>query len=229
MNELLSAMTTSPFFGISLSLLGWCVGVWIHKKTKLILLNHMLLAVAFVILFLAVTGIPYESYSIGGNVLKTMLGPVTAVLALNIYNQRKVLKEYFIPVLAGCFAGSATSLGLVLLLCRLLEIEESITMSIMSKSCTTAIAIGIAESHGGVAGIAVGGVMIAGLTGAVLAPFFAKIFRIKNPVAEGLAIGACSHALGTSKAMEFGPVQGAMSSIAICLCGIITSVLVLLL
>ena len=149
------------------------------------------------------------------------------MLALNIYNQRKVLGEYFVPVLAGCFVGSVVSLGSILLLCYLFGIDASLTASIMPKSCTTAIAIGIAESHGGIAGIAAGGVMIAGLTGAVLAPFFGKVFKVKDPVAEGLAIGACSHALGPTKAMEIGPLQGAMSSIAICLCGIISSILTL--
>ena len=122
-----------------------------------------------------------------------------------------------------------TSLGSILLLCRLFGLDESLTASILPKSCTTAIAIGIAESHGGVAGIAAGGVMIAGLTGAVLAPAFGKLFRIKDPVAEGVAIGACSHALGTTKAMEIGPLQGAMSSVSLCLCGIISSVLTLFL
>lgn len=224
---MLDAMLNSPFFGLTLSAAAWCFGRWVNKKTGLTLLNHMLVAVVVIILFFGVTGISYQQYSIGGDFIKMMLGPVTAVLALNIYNQRKVLGEYFVPVLVGCFVGSLVSLVSILGLCWLFGIEESVAVSIMPKSCTMAIAIGIAESHGGVAGIAAGGVMLAGLTGAVLAPFFAKLFKIKDPVAEGLAIGACSHALGTTKAMEIGPLQGAMSSIAICLCGIISSVLTL--
>lgn len=221
------AMIHSPFFGLTLSAAAWCFGRWLQQKTGLILLNHMLVAAAIIILVLNVTGLSYEQYSIGGDLIKIMLGPVTAVLALNIYNQRKVLGECFVPVLVGCFVGSLVSLVSVLGLCALFGIEESLTASIMPKSCTTAIAIGIAESHGGVAGIAAGGVMIAALTGTALAPFFAKIFKVKDPVAEGLAIGACSHALGTTKAMEIGPMQGAMSSIATCLCGIISAVLAL--
>ena len=224
---MLDAIINSPFFGLALSALAWCFGVWVSKKTGLILLNHMIIAVATVILFLNITGISYAQYDIGGSIIKMMLGPVTAVLALNIYHQRKALKEYFVPVLVGCFVGCVTSLGSILLLCRLFGIDASITASILPKSCTTAIAIGIAESRGGVGGIAAGGVMIAGLTGAVLAPFFTKVFKIKDPVAEGLGIGACSHALGTTKAMEIGPLQRAMSSISICLCGIISSVLIL--
>ncbi len=226
---MLDTITGSPFFGLTLTAAAWCFGVWVNKKTGLILLNHMLIAVATVIVFLSVTGISYEQYSVGGNMIKTMLGPVTAVLALNIYNQRKTLGEYFLPVVAGCFVGSVTSLASILFLCRLFGLDESLTASILPKSCTTAIAMGIAESRGGVAGIAAGGVMIAGLTGAVFSPFFAKLFKIKDPVAEGLAIGACSHALGTTKAMEIGQLQGAMSSISLCLCGIISSILCLFL
>ena len=108
-------------------------------------------------------------------------------------------------------------------------LEEVLTASLLPKSVTTAIALGIAESQGGIQGVAAAAVILAGLVGAVFAPLFAKWFRITDPVAEGLAIGACSHALGTTKAMEIGEIQGAMSSIAICVCGIFTSLLALFL
>ena len=120
-------------------------------------------------------------------------------------------------------------MGSVLLLCRLFRVEETLTASLLPKSVTTAIAIGVAESQGGVGGIAAAAVIITGLIGAVLAPLFARVFHVTQPVAEGLAIGACSHALGTARAMEIGQVQGAMSSIAICVCGIMASVLALFL
>ena len=220
---------TSPFFGLTLTAAAWCAGCWLQKKSGLLLCNPLLIAVALIIAVLAVFRIPYASYSAGGDLIKIMLGPVTAVLALNIYNQRSILKQYFIPVLAGCMVGSLTSVGSILALCKVLRVEEALTASLLPKSVTTAIAMGIAESHGGVAGIAAAAVMVAGITGAVFAPLFARVFRITEPVAEGLAIGACSHALGTTRAMEIGSVQGAMSSIAICVCGIITSVLALFL
>ena len=224
---MLEAVIGSPFFGLVLSVLGWLFGRWLQRKTGWLLCNPMLVAVLVIIGFLLVTGIPYAQYAVGGDMIRLMLGPVTVVLALNIYNQRKVLGRHFVPVVAGCLAGSLTSLGSILLLCRLFKVDEVLAASMLPKSCTTAIAIGIAESRGGVAGVAVAGVMIAGFTGALLAPVFAKCFRITDPVAEGTAIGACSHALGTTRAMEIGRVQGAMSSIAICVCGILTSVIVL--
>ena len=149
------------------------------------------------------------------------------MLALNIYQQRQVLREHFLPVLAGCLAGSAASMGSVLLLCRLFRAEEMLAASMLPKSVTTAIALGISESGGGIPGITAAAVVITGVEGAMLAPLFARCFRITDPVAEGVAIGASSHAVGTSKALEIGPLQGAMSSIAICVCGIFTSVLAL--
>ena len=219
---------SSPLFGIVLSCAAWCVGLWVQKKTRLVLFNPLIVAVAVVILLLVVLRIPYSDYARGGSLITLMLGPVTAVLALNIYEQRKLLGEYFFPVLAGCLAGSLTSVASALLLCKTLAVEESIAASLLPKSVTTAIAVAISESSGGIRSITVAAVIIAGITGALFAPLFARLFRVTDPVAEGVAIGACSHALGTAKALEIGPLQGAMSSISICVCGIITSVLVLI-
>lgn len=224
---MIEAILTSPFFGLALSIAAWCGGLWLQKKTKWVLCNPLLIASLVVIAILAVFHIPLADYNQGGDIIKLMLGPVTAVLALNIYDERKVLKEYFFPVLAGCLVGSMASLGSVLLLCRLFALEDMLTASLLPKSVTTAIAVGIAESQGGMAGIAAAAVVLAGVVGAVFAPLFAKWFRVTDPVAQGLATGACSHALGTAKAMEMGELQGAMSSIAICVCGIFTSILAL--
>ena len=226
---MLEAVLTSPFFGLGLSAAAWCAVVWVQKKTGWVLCNPLVVAGVLIIAFLSVFHIPLSQYNEGAEIIKMMLGPVTAVLALNIYHQRETLKEFFWPVLAGCLAGSLASLGSVLLLCRLFRLEDALTASLLPKSVTTAIALGIAESQGGIQGIAAVAVILAGLVGAVFAPMFAKWFRVHDPVAEGLAIGACSHALGTTKAMEIGEIQGAMSSIAICVCGIFTSLLALFL
>ncbi len=224
---MLDAMLSSPLFGLTLSAAAWWAGRRVQKKIGP--LPPLLTAAALIIAVLSLFRIPYERYAAGGDFIKLMLGPVTAVLALNIYNQRSILKEHFLPVLAGCLAGSLTSVGSVLALCKAFHVDDALAASLLPKSVTTAIAIGIAESRGGIGGIAAAAVMVAGLTGAVFAPLFARLFHITDPVAEGLAIGSCSHALGTTRAMEIGPVQGAMSSIAICVCGILTSILVLFL
>ena len=225
---MLDLFIASPFFGLALSFAAWCVGLWVQNKTKIFLLNPLIVATALVIAFLSVLNIPYATYvAKGGSTLSMLLGPVTAVLALNIYNQRKLLGKYFLPVIIGCLAGCLASIGSILLLCKLVGMDSTITNSLLPKSVTTAIAVAISQSRGGVAGITTAAVIVAGQMGALFAPMFAKIFRITDPVAEGVAIGACSHALGTTKALEIGSLQGAMSSIAICICGIMTSVLVL--
>ena len=223
------AVLSSPFFGMVLCLASYLLGLWIRKKTNWTLANPLLIAVAVSISVLVLLDIPYESFAKGADVINWMLGPVTVLLALGIYNQRKVLQRYFLPVLMGCLAGSATSIGSILALCRLFQVEDAVAVSILPKSCTTPIAVGIAESHGGIAAITMVAVLVTGFIGAVCAPLFAKLMHVTEPVAEGLAIGACSHALGTTKAAELGEVQGAMSGIAIGVCGLITVVAALFL
>ena len=147
------AILTSPFFGLALSAAAWCAGLWVQKKTGWVLCNPLIIAGVLIIAILAVFHIPLEHYNQGAGLIQMMLGPVTAVLALNIYHQRATLKEYFLPVLAGCLAGTLASLGSVLALCRLFQLEDVLTASLLPKSVTTAIALGIAESQGGIQGV----------------------------------------------------------------------------
>ncbi len=221
MEELLQ----SPFFGMSLTVAAFLLGCFIQKKTGWLLANPMVIASAAIIALLLLLDIPYEYYEQGTDLFHLMLGPVTALLALGIYNQRGVLKAYFAPVLAGCFAGSLTSILSVLGLCRLFGLDQAVTAALMPKSCTTPIALSIAESRGGLAAIASFAVVVTGITGALCSPLFAKWFGIKDPVAQGLATGACSHALGTTRAREMGELQGAISSIAIGVCGLFSVIL----
>lgn len=222
---MLEAFTSTAFFGLALTLLCWCLAVRIQKRTKLLICNPVLVGGLLVIAVLVLLRIPLARYEVGGSVIKLMLGPATAVLALNIYRQRTVLKRWFWPVVLGCVAGSLTSVLCVSLLCRLFQTDAVLLGSLLPKSVTTAIAVGIAEDLGGLPGLTAASVCVTGIQGAMLAPAFAKLFHITDPVAEGVAIGACSHAVGTSKALEIGPLQGAMSTVSLCICGIITSVI----
>lgn len=226
---MIETILSSPLFGLGLSCAAWCVGLWVQKKTGFLLCNPLVVASGLIILILTVFQIPHADYDRGGALISMFLGPATAVLALNIYNQRRLLKTYFFPVLAGCLAGCLTSLGSILLLCRLLAVESSIAASLLPKSVTTAIAVAISDSSGGIRSITAAAVISAGLVGALFSPLFARLFRITDPVAQGAGIGASSHALGTSQALEIGPLQGAMSSVSLCVCGILTSILTLFL
>lgn len=222
---MMETVFSTPYFGLVLCIGTYLIGLWVQKKTKWLLANPLMIAVLLSIGVILLLDVPYEWFNKGGSILQMMLGPVTALLALGIYNQRAVLKEYFVPVLAGCFAGSVTSIVSVLGLCHVFGVDRAVTAALLPKSCTTPIAVSIAESHGGLAAIAAFAVMVTGIIGALCAPLFSKWFGIKDPVAQGLATGASSHALGTTRAREMGEVQGAVSSIAIGVCGLISVVL----
>jgi putative effector of murein hydrolase len=225
---MIEGLTKSPFFGLTLIFVCWILGVKFQKKTGWLIANPVLTSAIMIIIILLVTGIPLRDFQVGGRLISFLLGPVTAVLALNIYQQREVLHEHFLPVLIGCTMGSLASICVIVALCHFFQTESVILASLMPKSVTTAIAISISEAAGGIPGVTATSVVMTGIEGAVLAPLFAKIFHITDPVAEGVAIGACSHAVGTSKALEIGKVQGAMSSISICVSGIITTGLTLI-
>ena len=218
---MMEALTSTPLLGLTLTAAAFALARWFQKKTGWVLANPTVVSAAMIIALLLLLDIPYDDYARGGDFVNLMLSPVTAILALGIYNQRDILKKNFIPVLVGCTVGCAVSMGSVLLLCRLFGLDQAVTAAMLPKSCTPAIAVGIAEAKGGVVAIAVACVIIAGTVGAVGAPAFIKWFHVTDPVAQGLAIGACSHALGTTKAREIGELQGAMSSIAIGICGLL--------
>lgn len=220
---------TSPLFSIFLCIIAYKAGLLLQQKTRLAFANPLLIAILLVIAFLTVTGISLEQFNIGASFISMFLTPATCMLALSIYRQVDKLKKNFIPILAGTLVGSIVSITSVLLLCSLFGLEDSITHSLIPKSVTTPIAMDVSASLGGIVPITIAAVIITGIIGAVLAPTLIKVFKIKNPIVRGIAIGTSSHALGTSKALEIGEVEGAMSGIALGLSGIITVLLALLL
>ena len=212
----------SPLFGIMLSILAYGLGVLINRKTRCAAANPLLIAILLVIGVLVAFRIPLESYQRGGDFIALCLAPATASLAVSIYRQLPLLKKNLLPVLAGCGTGSLASMGSVWLLCRLFRLDEALTASLLPKSVTTPIAIEIASQYGGIPSITVAIVVLTGILGAAAAPALIRLFHIRNPVEAGLAIGTCSHAVGTSKALELGEAEGAMSSIAIGVSGLLT-------
>lgn len=213
---------TSPMFGIALSILTFWIGVKIQQKTKLVICNPLIISIVLCIGVLLIFQIPYESYNEGGSIINMFLGPATACLAVSIYTKLELLKKNWLPILVGCAVGSVSSMASVFLLCKLMGLDESMTMSLIPKSVTTPIAVSISEAHGGIVPVTVVAVIFTGILGSMLAPTLIRIFRVKDYVTAGLAIGACSHAVGTSKAIEIGETEGAMSGLAIGICGILT-------
>jgi len=212
----------SPFFGVALSVLAFWIGVKIQKKTGLVVCNPLLIGVILVIGLLLALGIPYENYDQGGSLINLFLSPATACLAVAIYSKVQLLKENWLPILVGCVVGSLVSMGSILGLCRLFGLDDAMTASLLPKSVTTPIAVSVAQAHGGIPSITVVAVILTGILGSILAPLLIRLFRVKDPIAAGLSIGACSHAVGTSKALELGETEGAMSGLAIGVCGLVT-------
>lgn len=219
----MSVLFESPFFGAALTILAYWIGVKLQQKTRLVIFSPMLIAVLLIIGILVVFHIPYEAYYAGGSLINLFLAPATACLAVSIYAKLDLLKAYWLPVLAGCLVGVATSIGCVLALCRLFGLDRQMVMSLLPKSVTTPIAAAVAESNGGIVPVAVAAVIVTGTFGNLLSPFLLRLFRIKEPIAAGLGIGAASHAMGTARAMEIGETEGAMSGLAMGLCGMMTA------
>lgn len=218
----MTELFSSPFFGVALTIIAFWIGTWIRKKTGLMICNPLVIAIVLIAAVLLIFRIPYEAYNAGGSLINLFLSPATACLAVSIYTRIQILKKNWLPILVGCTTGSLTSMGSVYLLCRLFRLDDAITAALIPKSVTTPIAISVSESLGGIQSITVIAVLITGILGSLLAPVFIKLFRVKDPMTAGLAIGACSHALGTSKALELGETEGAMSGLAIGICGILT-------
>lgn len=223
----MSELTSSPFFGITLTVVAYWLGIKVQKKTGLVICNSMIVTVAMLIAVLTVFHIPFDDYYRGGSMINMFLGPATACMAVTIYAKLDLLKKNWLPVLAGCLAGTLTAIGSILLMSRLFGLDSAMTASLLPKSVTTPIATAVSEGHGGIVPITVAAVIVTGILGNLAAPLMVKLFRVKDPMAAGLGIGTCSHALGTAKALEMGETEGAMSGLAIGVCGILTALLAL--
>jgi len=221
-------LTQSPLFGIFLTLISYSIGMEINRRFEKFYLNPILIAIIIVILVLSIFDIPQESYLAGGDIITLFLCPATAVLALSVYRERKLLKDHFIAIIMGTAMGALASVGSIIFLGKLLKIDSVTLASLIPKSVTTPIAMAISASLGGITSITVIAVIISGIIGSIFAPCFVSMFKIKHPVAKGVAIGSCSHALGTIKAIEMGEDIGAMSGISIAFSGFFTIIFALL-
>ncbi len=221
----MNPITDSPLFGILLSLGAFEVGVAISKKWKYSFLNPLLIANILIVGFLLATGISLESYNVGGNYISALLSPATVVLAVPLYRQILKLKRFWKPILAGILAGSLASMACVVSVSRAIGLSSTITLSLLPKSITIPMGAVVSEQIGGIPSVTIISIVITGITGAVAAPAVCKFCRIRHKVAQGIAIGTASHALGTTKAMEMGEIQGAMSSLSIGVAGLFTAII----
>lgn len=219
----------NPLFGIFLTVAFYYLFTYLKQYIKSALFNPFLLTTISIIIILLVFNIPYDAYYNGAQIFHILLTPATAILSLSIYHQRHLLKHYWLPILLGCFSGTITSVGSVILLSHLFHLDLVLQTSLIPKSITTAIAVDVSNSLNGIISITILAVIISGLIGMLLAPILIKIFKFHNPIVQGTAIGCASHALGTSTAIQLGEIQAAISSISIIVTGILTVLVALLL
>lgn len=218
----LSEFLSTSLFGILLSLITFQIGILLYKKTHSSIFNPLLVGFVLVILFLLYFRIDFETYNVGGDYISFFLGPSTVVLAVPLYKKIKLLKTDALPIIAGISAGCIAGISSIFIFSSLFGLDQVITSSLVPKSVTTPIGIEISKQIGGLPAITVAAIVVTGIIGAVLGPFICRSFRIKDSVAVGIAIGTSSHALGTTRAIELGETEGAMSGLAIGIAGLIT-------
>lgn len=219
MKELLCG---SVYFGVLVSLIGYGLGVILKRKFKKTIFNPLLVSIIFVIIVLAGFGVDYVSYNNGARYLSYLLTPATVCLAIPLYQQLELLKGNYKAILGGIISGVFASFGSILLLAKLFNLTHEQYVTLLPKSITTAIGMGVSEELGGIVTITVAVIIITGVLGNIIGEFVCKAFRIEEPIAKGIALGTSAHAIGTAKAMEMGEVEGAMSSLSIAVAGLVT-------
>ena len=215
-------LCNSAYFGVTVSLIGYGAGIMLKKKFKYAFLNPLLISIIFVIGVVTLCGVDYESYENSAQYLSYLLTPATVCLAVPLYQQMTLLRKNLAAVACGILAGVLASLGSVLLLAFLFGLEHDVYVTLLPKSITTAIGMGVSEELGGLVTITVAVIIVTGVIGNVIGETVCKLFRIYEQIAKGLALGTSSHAIGTAKALEMGEVEGAMSSLAIAVAGLLT-------
>lgn len=213
---------TSLFFGAFISILSYMLGAALKKRFKLAVFNPLLIAVALTMAVLLLLNIEYDGYYAGAKYLSYLLTPATVCLAVPLYEQFELLKKNAKAVLVGVVTGVLTSLVSVLLLSWLFGLDHRAYVTLLPKSVTSAIGMGVSEELGGYVSITVAVIILSGILGNMCAQTVCRLCRITEPIARGVAIGASSHAIGTSKALEMGEIEGAMSSLSIVVSGLLT-------
>ncbi len=228
---------TSPLFNIFLTFGLYTVFTFLYVKLKFPLLNPLLLTSATIIIYLLITAKIFNltldnqstNYANSMSMISSFLSPLTVCLAIPVFNRIQIVKQYFLPILVGTIVGSFVSIFSIKIFGKLLNLDETIVVSMIPKSVTTPIAIEISNNLGGIKGITVSSVVLTGVLGSLFGPIILKLLNIKRSPAVGMALGGTSHAVGTSKAVEISARAGAISSVAIVTSGIVTVIISLFL
>ncbi|MRI86432.1 LrgB family protein [Aerococcaceae bacterium WS4759] len=216
---------SSAYLWLTLTIGLYILAAQIHKKIPIPIFNPLLFSIVMVIIILLVFNIPYETYQQGGQLIAIFVTPATVSLAIKLEKNFIYLQKNVKAILTGIFSGVVLHTIMIAIFGFLFNFDTQMAGTLFPKSITTAIAVGVSESLGGLVSLTVAVVVFTGIIGAVVGPTVMKLTGINDPVAQGVAMGSSAHAMGTSKAIEMGEVQGAMSSLSIIVTGITVVVL----
>ena len=219
---------SSPLFAVALSFVGYKIGLIVYAKTKYPFFNPFVVGASFVIAVILILGIPISAYQIGGGFIALFLGPVLTAIGYAIYKQWIIVKLNFYPLIVGSIVAATTSFVSVIYLSNLFNIDQQIVLSMVPKSATAAFSLEVSQQIGGIPGITMLLVIVTAITGSILGPILIKLFKVKDPVTKGIALGATSHAIGVGRALEYGKSEGALAGIAIGFVGMFTVLISLL-
>lgn len=215
-------MQHSAYLAVFISLFTFWLGTKVFAKFHNPLFNPLLISVLLVIGFLKLTGMDYKTYNEGASYINYLLTPSTICLAVPLYEQMKLLQQNYKAIFLGILSGVITGMTAVFLLCLAFGFDHASYVTLLPKSITTAIGMGLSEELGGYVSITVAAIIATGILGNMIGEYICKYAGIKHPIAKGIAMGTAAHAMGTAKAMEMGPVEGAMSSLSIVVSGVFT-------
>ena len=214
----------SVYFGVAISLVGYVIGVQLKKKFKLAVLNPLMISIIFVVGVVLLFKLDYPSYKKQAEILNYLLTPATIALAIPLYQQLSLLRKNLLAVICGIISGVFASMSSVLAMSVLFSLSHEDFVTLLPKSITTAIGMGVSEELGGIQTITVAVIIVTGVLGNVIGEGVCKLFRITEPISRGLALGTAAHAISTAKALEMGEIEGAMSSLSIAVAGLLTVV-----
>ena len=210
----MTKLLSSSSFWMGLSIACYGLGIWLQRKTGSPLCNPLLIAAVLVGAVLVVTGTPYQTYQNAGGLISFFLTPATVALAVPVYRKLDVLRANLLPILSGALVGSLVSIASVIGFSRLFGLSDVTMRSLIPKSVTTPIAVALADMLGGLSAVTSITVVFTGMLG------------VRDPVQMGLSIGTAAHAVGTSRAIQLGETEGAMSGLAIGVAGLLTAAIV---
>lgn len=226
MRDAANQLLALPATGVLLTIAFYLLGVALFRRWRWSILQPLIVAVTGLIGLLSGLGLDYQAYSLGGDMIRAFLGPLTVCLAIPLYQNLKTVKRHLVPILVSTTVGTIVSVTLVLVMGRAAGLDEQALVSMLPRGVTLPVALAVSEQYGGVAALTVVGVMVTALLGALLAPLFFRLGKgLDDDVAAGVAMGTCAHAIGTSKALERSSLCGSMSSIAMALAAIVTALL----